>query len=467
LHKIQLISFVAKLMSVSHSVDPHQRTRIRIFGRELAAFWLASIVAMGAFHVFAEEKPDYLRTLVYEDGVAFSASWDDNSATIVLSISGDLYAGVTERFSRWLVANVAHELAPLRDHKLYSDEDKFDASHVLTLLCCLGRDQKLFDKVEVWLNSRGGHPDEGLRLALFFRDHSFATRLKKNAECWSACAIAFMGGHDGDAIPWPRRDRVMHQTADLAFHRPFVLYSIGDLRKKATRLARCNPLLPDCKARHDVYLTALIQEAYDRGVIRASDLLQRAAALALRPAFIRPMMATGGGEFFRIKTLGRAVLADIPVRLDGPESRPTLTQLKAGNHLLLRRACAHAVMRDHVFAAQGYRGVEPEELFELFVNDPTPDAVWMRKAPDEKVFVFQRISFGDVKCQIEVQLGVSDDVPVLSVRVSQTEIDAKGGKERASTEVPPAQVSSEEIPPWAFLSASTPLGHDPRPEAAE
>src|SRR5690606_33162632 len=46
----------------------------------------------------------------------------------------------------------------------------------------------------VTLNSPGGDYIEGLRLAALMRERAIATVVEANAECYSACAFAFLGG---------------------------------------------------------------------------------------------------------------------------------------------------------------------------------------------------------------------------------------------------------------------------------
>lgn len=75
----------------------------------------------------------------------------------------------------------------------------------------------------VSLESPGGNYIEGLRLAQFLRDNRIATVVETGAECYSACAFAFLGGtgystQEGIGV---YVDRMVAPGAILGFHAPY------------------------------------------------------------------------------------------------------------------------------------------------------------------------------------------------------------------------------------------------------
>ncbi|MEO9298954.1 hypothetical protein [Devosia alba] len=75
----------------------------------------------------------------------------------------------------------------------------------------------------VTLSSPGGDYIEGLRLAALMRERAIATVVEANAECYSACAFAFLGG-----TGYARQegigayiDRMIEPSGILGFHAPY------------------------------------------------------------------------------------------------------------------------------------------------------------------------------------------------------------------------------------------------------
>jgi hypothetical protein len=68
--------------------------------------------------------------------------------------------------------------------------------------------------IAVYLSSRGGNLDEGLSLGVFFRSKRIKTVLDGGGVCFSACALAFLGGTDKKGEPW----RSSSTNAQLGFH---------------------------------------------------------------------------------------------------------------------------------------------------------------------------------------------------------------------------------------------------------
>ena len=53
----------------------------------------------------------------------------------------------------------------------------------------------------IYLASPGGSLYEGMRLGLLFKEHRIKTVVEGDEVCASACALAFLGGHDNAGKP--------------------------------------------------------------------------------------------------------------------------------------------------------------------------------------------------------------------------------------------------------------------------
>jgi len=69
--------------------------------------------------------------------------------------------------------------------------------------------------IVVYLNSPGGNLREGMRLGKFFFDNKIETVVETKTACSSACALAFLGGRDGDT---GKPHRTKASNSGLGFH---------------------------------------------------------------------------------------------------------------------------------------------------------------------------------------------------------------------------------------------------------
>lgn len=70
-------------------------------------------------------------------------------------------------------------------------------------------------RTAVYLNSPGGNLHEGMALGRAFHDLGVRTVIEgQGAACLSACALAFLGGRDGDGTAW----RTKSSSSGLGFH---------------------------------------------------------------------------------------------------------------------------------------------------------------------------------------------------------------------------------------------------------
>ena len=81
----------------------------------------------------------------------------------------------------------------------------------------------------VELSSLGGDLHEGLKLGYLFREYGVATLVRAKDRCLSACALAFLGGTQGQlAAQAPTPSRTIELGGQVAFH-TFSLTSPGEL----------------------------------------------------------------------------------------------------------------------------------------------------------------------------------------------------------------------------------------------
>lgn len=96
------------------------------------------------------------------------------------------------------------------------------------------------DREEVFvvcLDSSGGNFLEGVRIAKYFIEAGITTQIEDGAMCFSACAVAFMGGthihwEDGRFI-----SRYLHVTGHLGFHAPALSVPSGKYNESTVEAA--------------------------------------------------------------------------------------------------------------------------------------------------------------------------------------------------------------------------------------
>jgi hypothetical protein len=93
------------------------------------------------------------------------------------------------------------------------------------------------DRAVVQLNSDGGSFQEGLKLARLFRERNVETVVRAGARCFSACAIAFMGGSITGEEENVLSSRSVEANGKLGFHAPYLEVSDGDYRKELVEAA--------------------------------------------------------------------------------------------------------------------------------------------------------------------------------------------------------------------------------------
>jgi hypothetical protein len=115
---------------------------------------------------------------------------------------------------RAMAANVTEVNAGRSDLAVFLIEGGIQGGETLALESFVGK-LPPNKSIAVILNSPGGNLDEGMKLGRFFHRARISTFvLGYGGGCYSACAIAFLGGRDRDG----RRSRIKMTGGSLGFH---------------------------------------------------------------------------------------------------------------------------------------------------------------------------------------------------------------------------------------------------------
>ena len=144
------------------------------------------------------------------------------------------------------------------------------------------------------LNSQGGNFHEAIKIGRFALDNYLSTKIGRNSQCLSACAVIFMAGTRlttvGNSL-----ERRMHVTARLGFHAPFIgVAGMADANQPYDEAVDAvgGDLLALARFRGRKWLAPLIK----------SDL-------------INEMMMRRGANYFYIDTVRKA--AEFEIDIDG------------------------------------------------------------------------------------------------------------------------------------------------------
>lgn len=147
------------------------------------------------------------------------------------------------------------------------------------------------------LDSAGGQFEAGIALGEILARYGWATRVRQDAECLSACAVAFLFG-TFVAYDSALNLRIMDRGARIGFHAPRLQYDGEDVPG------------------------AVVGQAYDAALIGLGNLMNAAMnAPRLAPDEVLPrrllsgMLAAGADEFYEIETIRQLVAYDIVLSL--------------------------------------------------------------------------------------------------------------------------------------------------------
>jgi hypothetical protein len=149
------------------------------------------------------------------------------------------------------------------------------------------RESKLGDVPRLCLNSPGGDYREGLRIAEYLMERSIGTAVAEDAECYSACAIVFMGG----TFPWKGQlNRYLHARGVLGFHAPYIARGQGE-----------GGVLVEAEQ---------VRLAFSEGIRSISEFMRLGVGNDVKritPELMAEMMAQGPDVFYTVDTVGKAI----------------------------------------------------------------------------------------------------------------------------------------------------------------
>jgi hypothetical protein len=150
------------------------------------------------------------------------------------------------------------------------------------------------------LNSPGGRFDEAVKfIRATLLQVNFATVVEANAECYSACALMFLGGHIHEGDGYFELYRRLSIDGQLGFHAPYI-GAVG---------AGANP--------------KLISASYRAGVLAVADLLSLNEGFFPR-GLLAEFLRVGSEELYRIDRVGQ--LAAWQINLIGYRRPTTFTE---------------------------------------------------------------------------------------------------------------------------------------------
>jgi hypothetical protein len=149
------------------------------------------------------------------------------------------------------------------------------------------RDKQFSKPPRLCLHSPGGSYREGLAIANYLMEHSIGTAVPAGGECYSACAIIFMGG----TYPWKGEiNRYLHVQAVLGFHAPYI---------------------PDSNNKNRVMVDeGQVGAAYSEGIKAMKAFMELGVGNPTKrivPELMQEMVGQGPNDFFFVDTIGKAI----------------------------------------------------------------------------------------------------------------------------------------------------------------
>lgn len=146
------------------------------------------------------------------------------------------------------------------------------------------------NQVRVCFDSPGGSFAEGIKIAALLADKGIGTGIDAGAQCYSACALAFMGGRSPfGGLGTGTLNRYLHVRGKLGFHAPYIGGHASNTSVPAEKLV----------------------EAYNAAVNATNQLVKlgqkHSTAHLFPPELVREMLDKGPAELFGIDTVGKAI----------------------------------------------------------------------------------------------------------------------------------------------------------------
>ena len=156
---------------------------------------------------------------------------------------------------------------------------------------CWVNDQDTRRLIYVELQSPGGLYSEGWKIAKLVSAAKTvaATYVSKDSFCYSACAIAFLGGAVPAAEDTIIMRRILHPTAKLGFHAPF-------------------PMLED-----NSYTGDDVKEFFLSAFTLVSEFMKDARRLGIKSEVAQLLLQPTPTQFYEINSSGRALLTNVTI----------------------------------------------------------------------------------------------------------------------------------------------------------
>ena len=161
------------------------------------------------------------------------------------------------------------------------------------------------DRTIVFLRSTGGDYREGLKLAQLFKSRQVRTMVDNGDTCYSACAIAFLGGSAYGEEGTQPFARAIAPHARLGYHAPFIEVADGELTADS------------------------VEAAYDHAIKTVTDFVRAAGGLGVSAEVAADMMTPQRTSLYKVETLRD--LARIGIQLQGLGAPVALTASMARN----------------------------------------------------------------------------------------------------------------------------------------
>lgn len=200
-----------------------------------------------------------------------AGTYGDNCLVARLSLKGDITLGDAERLTDVI--------------------SRVDSYVIGKNSSCYLNDAAADRLIYIDLQSYGGVYAEGWKLAKLISDDKtlVSTYVSKDSYCYSACAVAFLGGSVPSAEGTVAMRRVIHPTAKLGFHAPFPVLQEGS------------------------YSAETVQGFFLAAFSVASSFMRDAQSLGITREVAQLLLQPTPDEFYEVNTSGRAMLTNVSV----------------------------------------------------------------------------------------------------------------------------------------------------------
>jgi hypothetical protein len=151
--------------------------------------------------------------------------------------------------------------------------------------------------VKVMFNSRGGSFAEAIKIASFLNEERIPSEIGSGAACYSACAIAFLGGSDHGPEGSMTISRKLHPNGRLGFHAPYL------------------------EVRDESYRKEVVEAAYQLAITNVAELVKLSRTIGIDAKVLPLLLEKGNKEFYEIDRVDRAGMFKVEIASDIKLSR--------------------------------------------------------------------------------------------------------------------------------------------------